>query len=77
MFHFPKIEDYTYLRFFCFRPGTDFKDVITGSHSLKLAMSSIRYKDFFFPNPKTNVFSLSFLGDLKFKYVAAAKVRTH
>ena len=31
--------------FSCFRPRTGFKDVITGSHSLKFVMPSIRYKD--------------------------------
>lgn len=34
------------LDFSCFRPGTDFKDVTIGSHSLKFSVSSIRYKDF-------------------------------
>ena len=33
------------LGFSCFRPGTDFKDMTIGSHSLKFSVSSIRYKD--------------------------------
>lgn len=30
----------------CFRPGTNFKDMTNGSHSLKVAMSGIRHKNF-------------------------------